>query len=193
MSMKKRRVLVSLLLSAIAALVASDGHTVMAGSTSLRVESHSLREGAGLPSTRFVDGRCGGENVSPDIFWRNTPKGTKSFALTMFDPDAGGGRGWWHWIVFGIPASVGNLPEGASRSGGMPAGVVQGTGDFGENGYQGPCPPQGDTPHHYVLTVYALDEANVALDATATGAKAAVLFRQHALATGSIVFLYGRP
>jgi len=191
--MKKRCILVSLLLSIAALPVVNGGRAVAAESPSIQVRSSSLIDGAELPSRRFVYGRCGGGNLSPDISWNAAPKGTKSFAVTMFDPDARGGLGWWHWIVLDIPASVGELPEGASRSGRLPAGAVEGLSDFGEGGYQGPCPPRGDPAHHYVLTVYALDVVHVGLDAMATGMKAATLLRQHALATGAIGFVYARP
>ena len=100
---------------------------------------------------------CTGENVSPDLSWKDAPAGTKSFALTVYDPDAPTGSGWWHWVVFNIPASATTIPEGASaKKRGMPKGSVQSVTDFGKPGWGGPCPPQGDSPHHYIFTLYAL-------------------------------------
>jgi Raf kinase inhibitor-like YbhB/YbcL family protein len=111
---------------------------------------------------------CTGENVSPGLTWKDPPAGTKSFALTVYDPDAPTGSGWWHWVVFNIPASATAIPAGAGNGGvrkGMPKGSVQSATDFGKPGWGGPCPPQGDQPHHYIFTLYALktdklDEAN---------------------------------
>src|SRR6266571_4858543 len=92
---------------------------------------------------------CEGKNVSPSLAWRNAPAGTKSFAITVYDPDAPTGSGWWHWIVFDIPADVTSLPAGVGNpaSGQTPKGAVQSKNDFGKPGYGGPCPPQGDKPH----------------------------------------------
>ena len=106
---------------------------------------------------------CEGGNVSPQISWRNAPQGTQSFAVTMHDPDAPTNvGGFTHWVVVNIPASANGLAQGAGN-GKLPApavGVSNGfdnTGVTGVNGnYGGPCPPQGDKPHRYVFTVYAL-------------------------------------
>jgi len=101
---------------------------------------------------------CSGDNVSPQLSWSNAPKGTKSFAVTIHDPDAPTGSGWWHWVIFDIPAGVTELPTGAGdlSKNLAPKGAVQSMTDFGRPGYGGPCPPKGDGPHAYVVTVYAL-------------------------------------
>ncbi len=99
---------------------------------------------------------CGGNNVSPELKWENAPATTKSFAVTMFDPDAPTEHGWWHWLVVNIPKEITKLPENA----GSPTSEffdlgIQTVNDYGEIGYGGPCPPPGP-PHRYILTVYAL-------------------------------------
>lgn len=109
---------------------------------------------------------CSGGNVSPSLTWTNPPPGTKSFAITVYDPDAPSGSGWWHWIVFNVPADARSLPAGASdpKAGKLPKGAVQSITDFGAPGYGGPCPPKGDRPHRYVFTVHALEVDKLDLD-----------------------------
>jgi len=107
---------------------------------------------------------CSGGNVSPALEWRNLPKGTRSLALLMHDPDAPTGSGFWHWAVYNIPPSATGLAQGAGNTrGGLPAPAVGGMTDFHDTGvaqgntnYGGPCPPVADRPHRYVFTLYAL-------------------------------------
>lgn len=101
---------------------------------------------------------CTGQNLSPPLEWKNPPPGTKSFALMVHDPDAPTGSGWWHWVVYDIPAETTSLPEGAGAADGhaLPKGTIQGTSDFGSVGWGGPCPPPGSGKHHYNFTLYAL-------------------------------------
>jgi len=101
---------------------------------------------------------CTGENVSPELYWENAPAGTRRFAVTMFDPDAPTGSGFWHWIVFDIPANITELKSDAGNLSKnlAPAGAIQGKTDFGQPGYGGPCPPEGHGFHEYIITVYAL-------------------------------------
>jgi hypothetical protein len=98
-------------------------------------------------------------NVSPALSWSGAPAGTKSFALNIYDPDAPTGSGWWHWVVFNIPPATTSLPKGAGdvKKKLMPKGAIQSRTDFGADGYGGPCPPAGDKPHHYQITVFAVD------------------------------------
>lgn len=112
---------------------------------------------------------CSGDNLSPALEWKNVPPGTRSFAVTVFDFDAPTGSGWWHWVVYDIPASETGLPAGAVVKAPLPAGTKQGRNDYGGRNYGGACPPVGDKPHHYIFTVYALkvDKLNVPDDASA--------------------------
>ncbi len=137
---------------------------------------------------------CTGKNISPQLSWRNAPEGTKSFAITLYDPDAPTGSGWWHWVVFDIPAGTTGIPAGAGTPDmpGMPAGAVQSVTDFGQTGYGGPCPPVGHGPHQYIVTVYALKTDKLGLDAKAGAPMVGFNLNQQMLAKASLVFYYGR-
>jgi len=108
-------------------------------------------------STKYVYPMCGGENISPALEWHDFPAETKSFAITMFDPDAPTDHGWWHWVVINIPLNINIFPERA----GNPTSEyfdlgLQTINDYGELGYGGPCPPPG-LAHRYLITIYALN------------------------------------
>jgi Raf kinase inhibitor-like YbhB/YbcL family protein len=125
----------------------------------------------GKPMTRAQEYKgfgCTGDNLSPALEWKNVPAGTRSFAVTVYDPDAPTGSGFWHWVVYNIPATATGLPAGAVLKEPLPAGAKQGRNDFGERNFSGACPPVGDRPHHYIFTVHALkvDKINVPEDAS---------------------------
>lgn len=138
----------------------------------LVLRSPGFADQAILPK-RYVHHAMGadGDNISPELAWDGVPDGTKSFALTMYDPDAPTGSGWWHWVVYDIPASAKHLPQGAGAADGkgLPAGTKQGRTDFGTKEYGGAAPPPGHGPHRYIFTVYALnvDKLDVPDDASA--------------------------
>jgi Raf kinase inhibitor-like YbhB/YbcL family protein len=121
------------------------------------VSSNSFKDGDYLRgdfilSADFGFG-CAGGNKSPHLKWSGAPEGTRSFAVTCYDPDAPTGSGFWHWLLVNIPATVSELAEGAGSTGGkLAAGALQTRTDFGAPGYGGPCPPQGDHPHRYLFT-----------------------------------------
>lgn len=94
---------------------------------------------------------CGGANVSPPLTWSGAPSATKSYVVTLIDPDGHKGLGVVHWLAYNFPGTVTSLPEGQPAAGGTPGK----TADL--PGYRGICPPIGDAPHHYVIQVYALD------------------------------------
>lgn len=137
---------------------------------------------------------CRGKNHSPALAWAGEPAGTQSFGVTMFDPDAPTGHGWWHWTVFNIPAGVHQLGAGAGDavSAGLPPGAIEGRVDFGFTHYGGPCPPPGP-PHHYEITVYALKVARLPLDKNAPAPVVSEQLRANALASGRLVGLYSQP
>lgn len=113
---------------------------------------------------------CTGKNLSPQLSWSGTPQGTKSYVITMFDPDAPTGSGWWHWVLANVPANVSELAEGAGSAGGkLPAGTLEVRGDTGQTGYLGACPPPGET-HNYIVTVHALKVDKLELPPTVTPA-----------------------
>jgi Raf kinase inhibitor-like YbhB/YbcL family protein len=142
---------------------------------------------------------CTGGNVSPALAWRGAPAGTKSYAVTVYDPDAPTGSGWWHWVVYNIPASTTSLPAGAgsggsgdAAGGGLPAGAAQGNTDYGAKGYGGPCPPPGDRPHRYVFTVYALKVDRIDVPEAATAALVGFNLNANKLAAATFTARYGR-
>jgi Raf kinase inhibitor-like YbhB/YbcL family protein len=122
---------------------------------------------------------CSGGNKSPQLAWSGVPEGTKSFALTCFDPDAPTGSGFWHWVVVNIPAGVSELAldAGNPESGKLPSGALQVRTDYAKPGYGGPCPPQGDHPHRYLFTLYAVGADR--LPVTADTPAAVVGFQLH--------------
>ena len=136
---------------------------------------------------------CKGGNVSPALSWSSPPAGAKSFALLMHDPDAPTGSGWWHWVLYDIPASVSSLPAGAGdpHKSLLPAGAVQGRTDFGTLGYGGPCPPPGK-PHHYYLRLYALKVAKLDVPADASAAYIGFTVRMQSLGKAELMGVYGR-
>jgi Raf kinase inhibitor-like YbhB/YbcL family protein len=134
---------------------------------------------------------CTGGNVSPALTWSGAPKGTKSFAISIYDPDAPTGSGFWHWWVADLPASTTSLPKGAGGGPGLPAGAVQVRNDFGTVGYGGPCPPPG-RPHHYQITVYALDVDKLGIDGSVSPAVTGFNVHGHTLAKATLTGLYGR-
>ncbi len=137
---------------------------------------------------------CKGDNISPRLKWSNAPEGTKSFALTLYDPDAPTGSGWWHWLIFNIPANLNELKQGAGNLElkRAPKGSVQSITSFGKNGFGGACPPVGDGPHQYIFTVFALKVARIDLDKNATPALVGFYLRANAMAKASLVAYYER-
>ena len=134
---------------------------------------------------------CTGGNISPALAWSGAPKGTKSFAVSVYDPDAPTGSGFWHWWVANIPGDASSLPKGAGSGTGLPAGAIQVRNDFGQTGYGGPCPPPGK-PHHFQFTVYALDVDKLDVDANTTPAVVGFNVHAHTLAKATLTGLYGR-
>jgi Raf kinase inhibitor-like YbhB/YbcL family protein len=137
---------------------------------------------------------CDGKNLSPQLFWENPPAGTKSFAVTMYDPDAPTGSGWWHWLIFDIPATTKELKSGAGNLSLnlTPPNAIQSLTDFKTQGYGGPCPPEGSKAHRYVITVYALKTDKLGLDANANPALVGFMLEQNAIEKASIIFYHKR-
>jgi Raf kinase inhibitor-like YbhB/YbcL family protein len=160
------------------------------------VSSNSFKDGDYLPKDHILSADfgfgCAGGNRSPHLKWSGAPSGTKSFAVTCFDPDAPTGSGFWHWLVVNIPADVTELSAGAGSAGGaLPKGALMTRTDFGAPGYGGPCPPEGDHPHRYLFTVFAVSDT---LDVTADTSAAVVGFNLHfkTLAKAAIMGLFKR-
>ena len=156
------------------------------------LESATVAPSKPLPSAHLFNGfGCTGQNHSPELAWYNPPDGTRSFAVTMYDPDAPTGSGWWHWIVFDIPSETHRLPEDAGSGHGLPIEAVQSRTDFGTTGYGGACPPPG-TPHRYIFTVYALKLDHLNLTSEASGALVGLTIRANSLGKASLTAFYER-
>lgn len=160
------------------------------------LSSPDLKPNAMMAETFVYNGfGCTGDNLSPALSWKNPPRGTKSFAVMVHDPDAPtGGAGWWHWVVYNLPAGTSSLPRGAGVVDGsrLPEGAAQQSTDSGVPGWGGPCPPPGDKPHRYVFTVYALkvDRLDVPLGATAS--LVGFMVNADALGKARLTAKYGR-
>jgi len=178
-----------LLLSCIIVLMSSG----IAGAEEFTLKSDQL--GGQLTMEQVFSGfGCTGKNISPALKWINAPKTAKSFAVTVYDPDAPTGSGWWHWVIFNIPAAVNELKTDAGnpQKNIAPAGSVQSITDFGKPGFGGACPPVGDKPHRYYFTVFALDVPKLELDEKAGAALVGFMLNQHAIAKAGLVAYYGR-
>lgn len=158
--------------------------------------SPDFTEGGTLPQRFEFNGfGCAGDNQSPALRWSGAPAGTQSFAVTMYDPDAPTGSGWWHWSVVNIPASVTELRADAGAAGGakLPAGASHVRIDYGVAAWGGTCPPAGDVPHRYVFTVHALKVPRLDLPADATAALAGYMINANSLGQATLTARYGRP
>lgn len=156
--------------------------------------SPQLKEGGTFASEQALNAMgCTGGNISPALLWKGAPAGTKSFAVTVYDQDVLTGSGWWHWVIFNIPAHVTHLAKGAGDpKTTLVPGTIQSRTDFGTPGYGGPCPPLGDKPHRYQITVYALKTDKLPLDETAPAAMVGYYLHQNLLAKAVLQAQYGR-
>ncbi|HEY0599278.1 YbhB/YbcL family Raf kinase inhibitor-like protein [Brevundimonas sp.] len=146
------------------------------------LSSNDITDGGVLPDGQvYAKG-----NASPHLKWSGAPEGTKSYAVTCFDPDAPTGSGFWHWAVANIPADVTELPAG----GPIPAGAVEGRTDFGETGYGGAAPPPGHGPHRYIFTVFAVDTERLDVTPDNSGAVFGFNLHFHTLGKASIMATY---
>ncbi|HEX7440561.1 MAG TPA: YbhB/YbcL family Raf kinase inhibitor-like protein [Caldimonas sp.] len=180
----------SLALSAV--LLAS---TLGAQAAGFTLSSTTVKPGSMLGEAQVFNGfGCKGQNISPALAWSGAPAATKSFALTVYDPDAPTGSGWWHWVVYNIPATATQLPEGAGGADGkgLPAGAMQGRTDFGAPGFGGACPPAGDKPHRYVFTLYALKTDKLEVPADGTAALVGFMINANKIGEAKFGARYGR-
>jgi hypothetical protein len=146
------------------------------------VTSDDFADGATLPDAQvYARG-----NRSPHLTWSGAPEGTKSFAITCYDPDAPTGSGFWHWTVANIPADVTEIAAG----GPVPTGAVEGRTDFGQPGFGGAAPPAGHGPHRYIFTVFAVDVDRLDVTPENSGAIFGFNLHFHTLAKASITGVY---
>ncbi|TAM92638.1 YbhB/YbcL family Raf kinase inhibitor-like protein [bacterium] len=148
--------------------------------------SPAFADGGSIPRVHAHSmGQCGGENLSLPLRWRGAPAHTRSFALTIVDPDAKAPGGWVHWVAYNVPGDARSLGAGHEPRG-------EALTSFGTAGYGGPCPPVGDPPHHYHVTLYALDLPVLSLPGQAGIADLRDAMKGHVLATATLVGTYRR-
>lgn len=166
---------------------------VCAQAQAFELSSDTVRNGGKLGNAQVYKGfGCEGDNQSPALLWKHAPANTKSFAVTVYDPDAPTGSGWWHWVAYNLPAGTTQLPAGAGTAdgAGLPQGTVQGRNDFGAKGFGGACPPKGSQPHRYVFTVHALKVDKLDLPADASSALIGFMIGANRIGQASLTARY---
>ena len=157
-----------------------------------RLSSNVVAEGNKLASAQVFRGfGCEGGNVSPHLAWSNAPQGTRSFAITVYDPDAPTGSGWWHWNIVNIPATVTELRSGISGSNELPVGALEIRNDYGSVGFGGACPPPGRM-HRYIFTVSALKVEKLDLPANPSNALTGFMIQLNTIGQAKITASYNR-
>lgn len=162
----------------------------------LKAESFTLTsetlQGQISKAQEFNGFGCSGQNISPELHWSNPPKGTKSFAVTVYDPDAPTGSGWWHWLIVNIPADTQTIAADASAKKTLPKGALETMTDYGFAGFGGACPPKGDKAHRYVFTVHALDVESLPVKAESNSAVVGFMINKHTIQKASLISYYQR-
>lgn len=182
-----KRTLLAVLLTGAASLSSAGGFAL---------SSPEIKAGGTIAQRFEFNGfGCAGENKSPALKWSGAPAGTKSFAVTVYDPDAPTGSGWWHWMIINIPAQVSELAAGAGTADGaaLPKGAVQNRIDYGVAAWGGVCPPPGDKPHRYIFTVHALKVEKLDVPVDATAALTGFMINANTLGKAGFTARYGRP
>ncbi len=158
-----------------------------AAAENFKLSSPDISEGQQLSKAQVFKGfGCEGGNVAPTLSWSGAPEGTESFAVTVYDPDAPTGSGWWHWFAFNIPADVTELSGGTSLNN----NAIELKNDYGATGFGGACPPPGEV-HRYKFTVHALG-MSLGLDPSASNALAGFMVNANSLASSTITAVYTR-
>ncbi len=161
----------------------------------LQLHVLGLRPGGRFGNNQVYNGLgCHGRNRSPALRFTGVPAGTRSLAVTMFDPDAPTQSGWWQWLTYDLPAGTRHLTEGAGATGGrgLPQGARQGRNDFSQVNYGGPCPPVGAPAHHYQLIVWADRVRMLPVTSWSSAALISLMIERYAIARSMVVVPYGR-
>jgi Raf kinase inhibitor-like YbhB/YbcL family protein len=178
---------INILLGALAGLL------LASASFAMQLQSNDIKDGAVMSNDQVFNGMgFSGKNISPELHWTKGPEGTLSYVLTAYDPDAPTGSGWWHWVVFNIPADKLELPAGfGSKSAKKSKPAVQSRTDFGKGGYGGPAPPPGKA-HHYIFTIYALKVKSLPLTADSSAAMVGFYANANKLDSATLTGLFGK-
>lgn len=152
------------------------------------LKSRTFKDGDILPNLHvFNDFGCSGENKTPELFWENAPKDVKSFAVTVYDPDAPTGSGWWHWAVINLPANISEISEDQ-----IPTSAMQLRNDYGNYKFDGACPPENHGIHRYIFTVYALSVEKIEIPSDASIAMAGFNINAYTIDKAQIVATFER-
>lgn len=174
-------------------LIALAALLVTLPSHAFELKSPDIQNGKPLAETQVLDGfGCHGGNLSPALSWDPVPTGTRSFALTVYDPDAPTGSGWWHWVVYDLPATTRALARGIGKGAELPAGARSGRTDFGSTEFGGACPPAGNKAHRYIFTVHALKVEKLEVPPDASPALIGFAINANRIAKASLTATYGR-
>lgn len=159
------------------------------------LSSPDIYSGGSIDPVFEFDGfGCSGQNRSPALHWSGAPEGTRSFAVTVYDPDAPTGSGWWHWFVVDLPTATVHLAPGAGAQGGagLPPPARHIRNDYGAYAWGGMCPPPGDKPHRYIFTVHALSVDRLDIPDDAPAALAGFMVNANTLDKATFTATYGR-
>ena len=157
-----------------------------------KLHSSDIAEGQKLSSTHVFQGfGCEGDDMSPQLSWSGAPEGTKSFAITAYDPDAPTGSGWWHWNTFNIPVTVKSIAKNASGTSLMPKQSIELKNDYGTIGFGGACPPPGEV-HRYEFKIHALGTDKLDIPASASNALAGYMINANTIESSKITAVYTR-
>ena len=169
--------------------------TASVSAKSFTLSSTDIAEGVMMNKAQEYNGfGCTGGDISPQLAWSNAPEGTKSFAVTVYDPDAPTGSGWWHWQMVNIPKTTTQLAKDSGNVNNQtaPQGSIQNKNDYGSRSFGGACPPEDHGTHHYIFTLHALSVEKLELPEDASGALAGYMINAHAIESAKIVALYKR-
>ena len=183
------KIVSTLIVSTVLWSMANTGHA-----ENFILTSKDIKPAKMMPKAQEFQGfGCTGGNLSPQLSWQGAPEGTQAFAVTVYDPDAPTGSGWWHWQIVNIPATINQLKTGAGASSGQqaPAGSRQIKNDYGVTGFGGACPPKGHGVHRYQFTVHALSK-RLELPEDPSGALTGYMINAHSLGKASLEALYQR-
>jgi Raf kinase inhibitor-like YbhB/YbcL family protein len=167
----------------------------LAFANSFTLTSTDITNGTHMSKAQEFNGfGCAGGDISPQLAWSGAPEGTKSFAVTVYDPDAPTGSGWWHWQMVNIPVSTFELASGAGNAdnSAAPNGSMQMKNDYSNKSFGGACPPQGHGVHRYIFTVYALSVEKLDLPEDPSAALVGYMINANSLANSKIEALYQR-
>jgi Raf kinase inhibitor-like YbhB/YbcL family protein len=168
--------------------VAPDPYELLPAVGSFAVTSQDVTQGEQMDQAYAHPG-VGGQSISPQLSWSGFPTETRSFTVTCFDPDAPTPCGFWHWLAVNLPTSVTELPRGAGTQP-LPGEAFAQRNDFGEFGYGGPYPPEGDRPHRYYFVVHAVDVDRLEVTPDASAASTSFNLAFHTLARAIITPTY---